>query len=52
MKLRPFKCVSGSFIKLLVEHFNYSISDINSYDELTDKEKEIIPEELFNTFVE
>ena len=32
---------------MLVNHFGYSIKDINSYDELTDKEKEIISKNLF-----
>lgn len=32
---------------MLVNHFEYSIKDINSYDELTDEEKEIIPKNLF-----
>ena len=26
---------------MLVDHFNYSVKDINSYDELTDEEKRI-----------
>ena len=33
---------------VLVEHFQYSVSDINSYEELTAKEKEIISKEIFN----
>ena len=32
---------------MLVNHFGYSIKDINSYNELTDEEKEIIPKNLF-----
>ena len=32
---------------MLVNHFGYSIKDINSYDELTDEEKEFIPRDLF-----
>lgn len=32
---------------ILVNHFGYSIKDINSYDELTDEEKEFIPRDLF-----
>lgn len=32
---------------MLVNHFGYSIKDINTYDELTDKEKEFIPRDLF-----
>ena len=33
---------------MLIEHFNYSIKDINSYEELTDEEKKICPKELFD----
>ena len=32
---------------ILVNHFGYSIKDINSYNELTDEEKEFIPKDLF-----
>ena len=32
---------------MLVNHFGYSIKDINSYNELTDEEKEFIPRDLF-----
>ena len=32
---------------MLVNHFGYSIKDINSYNELTDEEKEFIPKDLF-----
>lgn len=31
---------------------SYSVADIESYDELTDSEKDIISEELFNQLVE
>lgn len=34
--------------KVLLEHFKYSINDINSYDELTAEEKSIIPRDIFN----
>ena len=36
----------------LLKHFQYSIKDINSYDELTSEEKEIIPERIFNQIIE
>lgn len=35
-------------MQLLIDHFNYSIADINSYDELTDIEKEIMSKEQFD----
>ena len=36
------------YAKMLIDHFNYSIKDINSHDELTNEEKLIISEKLFN----
>lgn len=33
---------------MLIDHFNYSVRDINSYNELTDEEKLFISEETFN----
>ena len=32
----------------LMDHFKYSVGDIDSYDELTEKEKNIISEDAFN----
>ena len=37
---------------ILINHFEYSIKDINSYDELTNEEKEFIPRDLFNRITE
>lgn len=37
---------------MLLEHFKYSIKDINSYEELTSEEKEIIPDWLFEAIIE
>jgi len=37
----------GQIYDFLVEHFGYSIKDINSYDELTTEEKSMISKELF-----
>lgn len=34
--------------RILLAHFEYSIKDINSYEELTEEEKQIIPKEVFN----
>ena len=36
---------------MLVDHFNYSVKDINSYDELTDEEKRIISEDTWNRII-
>lgn len=38
------------FKAFLLNHLNYSIKDINSYNELTSEEKSLISEELFNKF--
>lgn len=38
----------AQFLDMLINHFNYSIKDINSWDELTNEEKQIIDRELFN----
>lgn len=38
-----------SIYKMLLEHFEYSIKDINSYEELTKDEKNIIPRDLFDS---
>lgn len=34
--------------RILLTYFEYSIKDINSYEELTEEEKQIIPKEVFN----
>lgn len=38
--------------KVAVEHLAYSMFDVQSYDELTPKEKEIIPESSFNRMIQ
>lgn len=45
---------SHETINALLEHFAYSIADIQSWDELTDAEKKIMPKEIFEklTFAE
>ena len=35
-------------LKAIIAHFEYSIEDINSYEELTKKEKSIISKEIFD----
>lgn len=40
------------YLMTLWNHFNYSIKDISSYEELTQEEKEIISPELFNKIIE
>jgi hypothetical protein len=36
-------------LPILLDWLEYTIKDINSYDELTKTEQDIIPRELFNT---
>jgi hypothetical protein len=52
MKLKDNFEITTSVIDMLMDHFEYSIKDINSYDELTDREKEIIDKELFESITE
>ena len=47
MKVDIDAIIDSDALKMLIDHFNYSIKDINSYDELTDDEKMIIDKELF-----
>lgn len=35
-------------ISMLIKHFNYSINDIKSYDELTEREKGIITKNIWD----
>lgn len=45
---------SHEIINTLLDHFAYSIADIQTWDELTDAEKKIISKEVFDklTFYE
>lgn len=36
---------------ILINHFNYSIADIKSYDELTDKEKKFISKKIWDKII-
>lgn len=35
----------------LIDHFKYSVQDINDYSELTDKEKNIISKDTWNKII-
>lgn len=52
MKLKDNLKIDKSILKLLINHFNYSIRDIKTYDELTNSEKSLVSRELFNILVE
>lgn len=41
----------GELLKALVTHFQYSIEDIESYDELTEQEQNLIPKETFDRII-
>lgn len=47
MKMNIGAIIDSKVLKALIDHFNYSIKDINSYDDLTDEEK-IIDRDLFH----
>ena len=42
------KQILDQHLDTIAELLNYSFSEVNSYQELTDKEKSIISEETFN----
>lgn len=44
--------VLTTIIDILSKHFDYSIADINSWDELTDSEKKIVSKEIWDEIVE
>lgn len=52
MKLTSINLNDEKFINMLIDHFNYSINDIQSYDELTETEKSICPKDVFNNYAE
>ena len=43
------KNYGNELITMLLKHFQYSIKDIDNYDELTAEEKRIISKDLFNS---
>lgn len=42
------KISNPDVLNMLVNHFNYSMRELNSYEELTDREKRIIPKKLWD----
>lgn len=46
---KPIK-VPVEFYYMLLRHLQYSIKDIESYDELTKEEKEIFPKDIFENY--
>lgn len=47
---KPIK-VPVEFYYMLLRHLQYSIKDIESYDELTKEEKEIFPKDIFENLI-
>ena len=45
------KASDKDVVTALINHFNYYIADINSYDELTELEKGFISRELWDKMV-
>lgn len=57
MKLKKIVPIGDSdsvneLMDMFINHFEYSFDNINSYEELTEKEKKIIPKRLFDMIVE
>lgn len=42
---------NDEILNALVGHFEYSVADIDSYDELSEFEKNIIPESTFDKII-
>lgn len=42
---------NDEILNALVEHFGYSVADIDSYDELTEFEKNTIPKNTFDKII-
>lgn len=42
----------NELMDMFINHFEYSIDNINSYEELAEEEKKIIPKRLFDMIVE
>lgn len=48
MRINISNTKDPEIISMLINHFNYSIGDINSYDELTEREKCIITKDIWD----
>lgn len=48
MTIDVSKVDSKDVLAILINHFNYSMSELKSYEELTDKEKKFIPKKLWD----
>lgn len=48
MTIDVSKADNKEVLAILINHFNYSMKDLKSYDELTDREKKFIPEKIWD----
>ena len=49
MKIDGVKvCSNNGYLLAAVRYLAYSLNDVENYDELTDREKNIISEDMFN----
>ena len=51
VKINELTQLDRDILFALIDHFKYSVKDINSYSELTDEEKNIISEDTWNKIV-
>ena len=51
VKINELTQLNRDILFALIDHFKYSVKDINSYLELTDEEKDIISEDTWNKIV-
>lgn len=51
VKINELTQLDRDILFALIDHFKYSVKDIDSYSELTDEEKDIISEDTWNKIV-
>ena len=51
VKINEITQLDRDILFALIDHFKYSVKDIDSYSELTDEEKDIISEDTWNKIV-
>ena len=51
IKINELTQLDRDILFALIDHFKYSVKDIDSYSELTDEEKDIISEDTWNKIV-
>ena len=51
VKINELTQLDRDILFALIDHFKYSVKDIDSYSELTDEEKDIISEDTWNKMI-